>query len=284
MAARKLGRGEFAKYHGLGNDYLVIDPARFGARLTPARVRALCHRNLGPGSDGIMALAPARRGDFGARVYNPDGSEAEKSGNGLRIFARFLHDFGYTRRTELAIETKGGVVGATLRLRRGRVHRVSLDMGRVSFQSDAIPVAGPPREVVDELLRADAFELRVTCLSIGNPHCVVFMSDPTRDDLLRLGPAIENHPSFPERINVQLARVESRSRVRALIWERGAGETLASGTSSCAVAAAALRKGLVDPTVTVAMQGGDLDLEIDADFGVRLTGPCTPVYRGRLLD
>ncbi len=279
----KLRSGEFAKYHGLGNDYLVIDGARFGARLTPKRVRALCERNRGPGADGIVELVASRSGDFGVRIHNPDGSRAEKSGNGLRIFARALYDLGYTRRTRLSVETPGGTVETEILLRGGAVDLIRVEMGRARFASREIPVAGPAREVLDEPLVLGDETLRISCVSVGNPHCVVFVPELSRDALLRLGPQLERHPLFPQRINVQLARVVSRRTIDVLVWERGAGETQASGSSSCAVAAVARRLDRTGPQVAIRLPGGTLPVEVAADFSLRLAGPATPVYRGRLL-
>ncbi len=282
--AGKLRAGEFAKYHGLGNDYVVVDSKSFGIRLTPARIRKLCNRNTGLGSDGILALTSSRRADFGLRIFNPDGSEAEKSGNGLRILSRFLYDFGYTRRKSFSIDTKGGLVSAELSLRGQRVSRVRVDMGRATFWSDEIPVRGPRREVIDEQLLVGSKMLRVTCVSVGNPHCVIFVPELSLSELQKLGPLLEHHASFPRRSNVQFARVASPRAIDALIWERGAGETAASGSSACAVAAAAYRNQLVGRRVQVRMPGGSLSIEIGDDFAMRMTGPCTPVYRGRLLS
>ena len=279
----KLRSGEFAKYHGLGNDYLVIDGVRFGARLTPKRVRALCDRNRGPGADGIVELVASRRADFGVRIHNPDGSRAEKSGNGLRILARALYDLGYTRRKTLRLETPGGIVQAELLLRSGTVDRIRVEMGRASFASRQIPVAGPAREVLDEPLQLGTETLQINCVSVGNPHCVVFVPELSRDALLRLGPQLERHPMFPQRINVQLARVVSRRTIDLLVWERGAGETQASGTSSCAVAAVARRLDRAGSRVSIRLPGGTLPVEVSADYSLRLVGPATPVYRGRLL-
>ncbi len=281
--AGKLRAGEFAKYHGLGNDYVVVDSKSFGIRLTPARIRKLCNRNTGLGSDGILALTSSRRADFGLRIFNPDGSEAEKSGNGLRILSRFLYDFGYTRRKSFSIDTKGGLVSAELSLRGQRVSRVRVDMGRATFWSDEIPVRGPRREVIDEQLVVGSRMLRVTCVSVGNPHCVIFVPELSLRELQKFGPVLEHHQSFPRRSNVQFARVASPTTIDALIWERGAGETAASGSSACAVAAAAYRNQLVGRRVQVRMPGGSLSIEIGDDFAMRMTGPCTPVYRGRLL-
>jgi len=278
-----LKRDEFAKYHALGNDYLVLDGDLQRPKLDPDRVRALCDRHTGVGSDGILALHRAKRGSLGLRIWNPDGSEAEKSGNGVRIFARFLWDLGYVRARELAIATRGGPVVARLAVVNSEVRSIRVDMGRATFASGEIPVLGPERDVVDEPLRVGSLELRVTCVSVGNPHCVRFVSELHPEALRSLGPQLENHGMFPNRINVQLARVRSRSAIDALIWERGAGETRASGSSSCAVAAAAHRLGLVDRRVDVHMPGGSLRIEIGDDWALRMTGPATPVYRGRLL-
>ena len=279
----RLREGEFAKYHALGNDYLVIDAERFGTKLTRARVRSFCTRHTGAGSDGLLALAPSSRANFALRIFNPDGSEAEKSGNGVRILARFLRDFGYTRRTRFSIETKGGVVHAELSSRRDAAGPISVDMGKVTFWSHKIPVSGPRREVVNEKLRVGSRVLRATCLSIGNPHCVIFERELGVRELQRLGALIEHHPMFPKRSNVQFVRVATRKRLEALIWERGAGETQASGSSACAIAAAAYRNGLADRRVQVQMPGGKLSIEIGDDLTVRMTGPATPVYRGIVL-
>jgi diaminopimelate epimerase len=278
-----LTRDEFAKYHALGNDYLVLDGDLQRPALDAARVRALCDRHTGIGSDGVLALHRPRRGALELRIWNPDGSEAEKSGNGARIFARFLWDFGYVKKPELEIVTPGGPIVARLALRGREVREIRVDMGRASFASADVPVLGPPREVVDEPLRVGSIDLRVTCVSVGNPHCVRFVSELHPEMLRSLGPQLESHAFFPKRTNVQLARVRSRGAIDALIWERGAGETQASGSSSCAVAAAAHRLGLVDRKVEVRMPGGKLRIEIGDDFALRMTGPATPVYRGKLL-
>ncbi|HTO54407.1 MAG TPA: diaminopimelate epimerase [Myxococcota bacterium] len=278
-----LGRREFAKYHALGNDYVVVDGDALRPRLTPERVRELCDRHTGIGSDGILALHRPRRGEWGLRIWNPDGSEAEKSGNGVRIFARFLWDLRYVRAKELEIETPGGRVGARLAVSGGEVRSIRVEMGRASFRSTDLPMLGPPRDVVDEPLRVGSVDLRVTCVSIGNPHCVRFVDHLQPEVLRSLGPQLETHPLFPKRTNVQLVCVRSRTRLDALIWERGAGETLASGSSSCAVAAAAHRLGLCERKVEVHMPGGSLRIEIAPDYALRMTGPATPVYRGLLL-
>ncbi|MCX7885682.1 MAG: diaminopimelate epimerase [Verrucomicrobiae bacterium] len=262
---------DFVRAHGLGNDYLVMDAEWLGFKPTPERIRAICHRNTGVGSDGILLRVPAKGtgADFAVRIFNPDGSEAEKSGNGLRIFSKFLYDHGYTRKTEFSVHTAGGVVRAQLILRRGRCVAVRVEMGQAVIDRSLtrLEVAGQT--------------LEVTSLSVGNPHCVTIVDDLSKVDLLRLGPLIEHHPAFPNRTNVQFAQVLDRRNVRALIWERGAGHTLASGSSSCAVAVACYDKGLVDGTVTVQMEGGDLTIEVDNSLNLVITGPVEEVCTGR---
>ncbi len=277
-----MDRNGFVKSHALGNDYIVIDPKTLSFPLTARSIRLICDRHLGVGSDGILAAAPSKKADFGLRIYNPDGSEAEKSGNGLRIFARYLYDHGVTTKTRFTVDTPGGVVEVVLHLRGRSVDRITVEMGPATFRSERIPVAGPPRDVVDETIDVNGQRLAITAVSVGNPHCVVFVPDLARVDLHRLGPQLERHTLFPNRTNVQFAQVHSRTRVAARIWERGAGETLASGSSACAVAAAAVRKALVDRSLTVAMDGGDLEIAVSADWEIRMTGPATEVYAGRL--
>ncbi|HET8679497.1 MAG TPA: diaminopimelate epimerase [bacterium] len=276
------GRNWIAKSHALGNDYLVVDPPALSFSLTPNVIRRICHRHLGVGSDGILVLAPSARAEFGLRIFNPDGSEAEKSGNGLRIFAKFLYDHGYTRQPVFTIDTPGGVARVELHLENGRVAQMTVDVGRATFASTEIPVAGPPREVVDEELKVQGRRMRVTAVSVGNPHCVVFVPDLREVDLHRLGPALETHRQFPQRTNVQFAQVAARGHVNILIWERGAGETMASGTSASAVAAASVRRGLTGRDVTVSAPGGDLRIEVGEDWNIRMTGPAEEVYTGTL--
>ena len=270
------------KSHALGNDYLVVDPSALTFALTPEAVRRICHRHLGAGSDGILALVPSSRADFGLRIFNPDGSEAEKSGNGLRIFAKFLYDHGYTKRPAFSIDTPGGIAHVQLHLAGGRIDQMTLDVGKATFHSRDIPVAGAPREVVDEDLDAGGTRLKITAVSVGNPHCVVFVPDLRGVDFYRLGPLLENHAAFPRRTNVQFAQVVSRDHLRILIWERGAGETMASGTSASAVAAASVRRGLTDRTVTISAPGGDLRITVGEDWSIRMTGPASEVYAGTL--
>jgi len=272
----------FVKGHGLGNDYIVIDASDLPAPLTPQQVERICDRNWGVGSDGILLLVPAWAGaEFGLRIFNPDGSEAEKSGNGLRIFAKYLHDHGRASRPTFTVDTKGGRVECRCHLSGGRMGEVTVEMGRCTFVAPEIPMTGPRREVVGEPLQVAGRTLTVTVVSVGNPHCVVFTDRLDEAETRRVGPLIETHPVFPNRTNVQFARVASRSEVDILIWERGAGWTLASGSSSSAVACAAVRNGLCDHgLVTVRMPGGTLSVDVRPDWSIRLQGPVEEVYAG----
>ena len=269
----------FHKYHGLGNDYLVIDPNVDEVDLTPETIRWICHRNFGVGADGILC-GPLKDGEnLHVKIFNPDGSEAEKSGNGLRIFARYLYEKRYVAEKHFRIETLGGLVEAHIQDDTGNL--IKIEMGTITFRSHEIPVRGNKREVVDEALEINGRPYRVTCLSVGNPHCVIPMADISEDIARELGPSIEHHPMFPNRINMQLLKVLDRSNIEIRIWERGAGYTLASGSSSCAAAAAAHKLGLADNEITVTMPGGTLFVEIRENDEVYLTGAVEGVYEGR---
>ncbi len=274
----------FHKYHALGNDYLVMDPADHPSWTAPTgdQIRAICHRNFGAGSDGIL-WGPIRseRAPFGLRIFNPDGSEAEKSGNGLRILARYLFDQKKVGDAPFAIETAGGVVEAIV---RDGGKSITIAMGRVSFSSDRIPVAGPLRDVVNEKLMIQNREFTFTAATIGNPHCVIPLSDISEPIARRYGPEIETHANFPKRTNVQFLKVLDRANIQIEIWERGAGYTLASGSSSSAAAAVAHRLGLVDRDVTVHMPGGRIRIAIGDGFAIKMTGPVTRVAEGSLHD
>ena len=276
----------FYKGHGLGNDYIVMDPADLDFGLTPKNIRLICDRNLGIGGDGILSVEPGNGADFGLRIFNPDGSEAEKSGNGLRIFARFLHATRRTRRISFTVDTLGGRVEIQVHPdRHGDASFATVEMGRADFNPEALPCTLDEGELIERPIAAAGRNLRFTGVSVGNPHCVIFRPASeawTRDDLLELGPALENHDLFPNRINVQLAVPTGPNEIFILIWERGAGETLASGSSSCAAACAAVRLGLVNSPVTVNAQGGALDVAVDPAFRLTMKGPVAEVAQGAL--
>jgi diaminopimelate epimerase len=269
----------FRKYHGLGNDYLVIDPNVHDADLTPDSIRLICDRNFGIGADGIL-YGPIKSGNnFSLRIFNPDGSEAEKSGNGLRIFAKYLFENKYVDKKNFSIETSGGIVEAYIEDESSNL--IKINMGKMTFLSTKIPVRGKDREVVDEELQINGVKYRVTCLSVGNPHCVIPVNEVTEEMAKELGPEVENHEMFPNRINMQLVKVIDRANIEIRIWERGAGYTLASGSSSCAAAGAAYKLKMVDNKINVKMPGGKLLVEISENEDIYMTGAVEGVFEGR---
>ncbi|MBR0459050.1 MAG: diaminopimelate epimerase [Victivallales bacterium] len=281
------------KYHGLGNDYLVLDASELSGRtLPPDSIRLLCAPHYGAGSDGILT-GPFLPGspDYqditsragittpclcAFRIWNPDASEAEKSGNGVRIFARYLFDQGLVRKNkEFALATLGGVVRVTI---LDPDSAIRADMGHARFQSPDFPVEGTPHDALKEHIEVNGRGFRFCAVSVGNPHCVVLGERPTPELAHTYGPCLETHPRFPNRINVQFLEVLGEHDIRIEIWERGAGYTLASGTSSSACAAAAVRLGLCQSPVSVHAPGGVLQVEVAPDWNITLTGPVAPVY------
>jgi diaminopimelate epimerase len=268
----------FRKYHGLGNDYLVIDPNIHDVDLTPDTIRWICDRHFGVGADGILYGPFKGESDLRVKIFNPDGSEAEKSGNGLRIFAKYLFENKYTNKKNFSIKTSGGIVQAHIQDEAANL--IKIRMGKITFLSTEIPDKGKKREVINEELQINGIHYKVTCLSIGNPHCVIPMEDISEEKAKELGPFVENHDMFPNRINMQLLKVLDRSNIAIRIWERGAGYTLASGSSSCAAAGAAQKLGLVDNKINVKMPGGDLLIEIGENQEIYMTGPVEGVFQG----
>jgi len=269
---------KYVKYHGLGNDYLVIRPDDVSADLPTRQVKRICHRNYGVGSDGIL-LGPLESNtcDFKLRILNPDGSEAEKSGNGLRIFSRFLYDQGLVHENPFTIETLGGNV-------KCRVHdggrSVTVEMGEVSFLSTRIPVTGEEREVLREHIEVAGTTFEYCAATVGNPHCVILSENVSPELARQYGPLIENDSRFPHRTNVQFLEIIDSGNIRIEIWERGAGYTLASGSSSTAAAAVACKLGFCDPSVTVHMPGGELAIALSKEFAATMTGPVIRICQG----
>ena len=279
-------KNAFFKGHGLGNDYIAMDPAELDFKLTPGNIRKICDRNWGVGSDGILALNGSNKADFGLRIYNPDGSEAEKSGNGLRIFARYLYATRRVRKKSFTVDTKGGLVHIDLDVDElGEASAATVEMGRATFEPKALPCTLKSKELIQRPIQVAGEHMQFTGVSVGNPHCVIFRDrgeEWTRQELLDLGPELENHRLFPRRINVQLAVPVGPNSIYILIWERGAGETQASGSSSCAAASAAVRLGLVKAPVTVKSPGGTLHIDVDENFDLTMKGPVQEVARGTL--
>lgn len=271
----------FSKYHALGNDYIVINPANLSAPLTTEQVKTICHRNFGVGSDGILlGPLPSTTAKCALKIYNPDGSVAEKSGNGLRIFSRYLWDTKFIGNDEVTIQTDGGLVRSTV-FDGGKMVRV--EMGQVSFDSDKIPVAGPKREVINEKITAGGREFVFCGATIGNPHCVLPLTEISAKLAHEFGPLLETHSHFPRKTNVQFLKVLDRANIQIEIWERGAGYTLASGSSSSAAAAVAHRLGLVDRKISVHTPGGVVSIEIGEAMAIRMTGSVTKICDGTVV-
>lgn len=270
----------FTRSHGLGNDYLILRESDPPLSLTPPVVSLLCDRHRGIGSDGILLPTISPRGEVGVRIFNPDGSEAEKSGNGLRIFARYLYDTGYFP-PEGEINTLGGRVRASIYWRAG-APAISVDMGPPDFDTSRIPVNVPQAQAIDIELALSRTNVRGTAVSMGNPHWVMFVEELEAIPLDTLAPEIEHHHWFPNRTNVQFARVLTRGHVQIRIWERGAGHTMASGSSACAVVAAGIKTGRLDSAVVVSMEGGDLHVQQEPTGNLLQEGPVTVIATGQV--
>ena len=258
------------KYHGLGNDYLVYDTNKNKMELNPANVQLMCNRNFGVGADGVLEGPVISEDRISMVVWNPDGSIAEKSGNGVRIFAKYLKDAGYVQKKDFTIYSSG--VEAAIHYLNEEGTRLKASMGRASFWSSDVPVEGPRREIINETMVFGRIPYPVTCLSVGNPHCVILMDEISKDLVCRIGKYSESARQFPEKINTQIMKVLDRTHIQTEVYERGAGYTLASGSGCCAAAAAAYRLGLTDPKMVVQMPGGTLEIEIDEQGVVHMTG------------
>jgi diaminopimelate epimerase len=269
---------KYVKYHALGNDYIVIRPTDLDGNPDMRYVQLICHRSYGVGSDGIL-LGPIESVtcDFRLRIFNPDGSEAEKSGNGLRIFSRFLWDHGLVGKTPFTIETSGGPV--TCRVEEGG-KIVTVEMGEVSFLSTKIPVVGPEREILREHMTIAGKTFEYCAATVGNPHCIVLCAEVSPELARHYGPLIEIDSRFPNRTNVQFLKIIDRQNIQIEIWERGAGYTLASGSSSTAAAAVAHRLDLCGPDIVVHMPGGNLSIRLSQTFAATMTGPVVRVCEG----
>lgn len=275
----------FVKSHGLGNDYIVLDQDKTDFELTEKAIIKICDVHYGIGSDGILLKVPSANADFGLRILNPDGSEAEKSGNGLRIFAKYLYDYKYTAENIFSIETPGGVVKAeVVETINEKAFTIKVEMGKAIFEAEKVPVICKANECIDQTLNLEYRDYQINCVSVGNPHCVVLKDKLDVDEIMTFGSQIENHEIFPNRINVQFAKVISPTEVEILIWERGAGWTLASGSSSCAVACVVVKHKLTQRKLTIKMPGGELKIEIDDNWNIEMTGEVREIASGILSD
>jgi diaminopimelate epimerase len=272
---------EFTKMHGAGNDFVVLDGIRQELPPLEGLARQLLDRHFGIGGDQLLVLRESREADFRMEIRNPDGSQAEMCANGIRAFLKYLRDRGLARADEIGVETLAGVV----RPRWAGGDRVTVDMGRPVLEPAKIPtrLGGGDGPVLDVPLEIEGETLRVSSVSLGNPHCVLFVADPESAPVARLGPLIERHPAFPNRVNVEFAAPVSRDRIRQRTWERGTGETLACGSGACAVAVVSMLRGLVGPRVLVELRGGTLEIAWQGgDAHVFMTGPAAEVFSGRI--
>lgn len=272
---------DFVKSHGLGNDYIVMVKGEGTPPLTEDNIRLICDRNYGVGSDGILLLEKDTP-PFGLRIFNPDGSEAEKSGNGLRIFSKFLFEYGYAKDKEFPIDTAGGRVKSTVRTDpSNRVVAVLVEMGTYTFDPSAVGIKDRSTPMIEETLQIKGdVSVKGSALSVGNPHFVFFVDAIDEPFIREFGTLIEHHPLFPRRINTQMVRVVGPNEIEIRIWERGAGYTQASGSSSCAAASCAVSLGKVKSPVTVRMPGGVLHIEVGEDKSLRMEGPVEEVMTG----
>jgi diaminopimelate epimerase len=276
-------KNSFVKMHGLGNEYIVLDSTNIEFQLSKQAIRRLCNIHFGIGSDGIVMKVPSKKADFGFRVYNPDGSEAEKSGNGLRILCKYLYDYGYAKSRQFSVETLTDIVYADIvKEEKGKAVLIKVEMGKAIFTSRDIPVDSDKPEFIAQKIKAGDREFEVSCVSVGNPHCVVIVEDLDEKEIRKYGPLLENHPLFPKRINVQFAKVLTDHDAQILIWERGAGYTLASGSSSCAASSILVKRGLVNGDLTMHMQGGTLKIQIDSEWNISMTGEVREIAKGLL--
>ena len=273
---------KFTKLHGCGNGYIYVN--LFEEKLdNPAEMAIkVSDHHFGIGSDGLITIGPSDIADFAMRIYNADGSEAEMCGNGIRCVGKYVYDHGLTDKTEIAVESGAGIKYLTLNVENGKVATVCVDMGEPIFAPEAIPVVAEGDVVIDEPIQAGDKEWKMTCVSMGNPHAVVFIDTPVKEfDLEKYGPFFEHHERFPKRTNTEFVRVISRTEADMRVWERGSAETWACGTGTCATVVACILKGLTDREVLVHLVGGDLVIRWDEETNhVFMTGPATEVFSG----
>lgn len=272
---------KFTKLHGCGNDYVYVNlfeetienPAELSVKISD--------RHFGIGSDGLITIGPSDIADFTMHIYNADGSEAEMCGNGVRCVGKYVYDHGLTDKTEVAVETGAGIKILTLNIKDGKVDTVRVDMGEPAFTPAEIPVVAEGDTVIDAPIIAGDREWKMTCVSMGNPHAVVFVDDTKNFPIEKYGPLFENHERFPKRTNTEFVQVLSKNEANMRVWERGSAETWACGTGTCATVVACILNGFTDRTVLVHLLGGDLIIEWDEETNhVFMTGPATEVFRG----
>ena len=272
---------KFTKMQGLGNDYVYVNCFEEKIENPPAVARYVSDRHFGIGSDGLIMINPSEVADFEMEMYNADGSRGEMCGNGIRCVAKYVYDYGLTDKTQISVETLGGIKYLDLTVEDGKVVLVKVDMGKPELKSDLIPIISENEKVIDEPIEVDGQVYHMTGVSMGNPHTVIYVDDVKNLDLEKIGPKFENHERFPKRINTEFVHCIDRNTVEMRVWERGSGETLACGTGACAVAVASILNNLTDTRVTVKLLGGDLQIEWDREKNhVFMTGTAKVVFDG----
>lgn len=272
----------FTKVHGLGNDFVLVNcfVEKLDLAQVPEIAARVCHRYFGIGADGLILLLPPNAGDVTMRIFNSDGSEAEMCGNGIRCAAKYLYERGLVKKDKIQVQTLAGMIIPELIIENGSVKLVRVDMGKPRLERPEIPMEGPPGQVINVPLQVDNVAYQVSAVSMGNPHCIIFIPDIDLVSLGEIGPRIENHPAFPRKTNVEFIQVLNRQEVRMKVWERGAGETMACGTGACATAVACVLNGHTERRVTVYLKGGTLLIEWAANNHVYMTGPAEEVFTG----
>lgn len=274
---------KFTKMHGLGNDYVYVNCFKETVD-NPAEVSIkVSDRHFGIGSDGLILIKPSDIADFRMDMYNADGSQAEMCGNGIRCVAKYVYDYGLTDKTSISIETLAGIKYLDLHIENGKAETITVNMGSPILQPDMIPVVSDKEKVVDEPIVVQGKEYKMTCVSMGNPHCIVFVDDTEHFPLEKIGPDFECHRAFPKRVNTEFIQVLDRKTVNMRVWERGSGETLACGTGACASTVACILNGLTEDEITLHLLGGDLLVRWDKEENlVYMTGPATVVFDGEI--
>lgn len=275
---------KFTKMHGIGNDYVYVNCLEEKVENPERLAKFVSDRHFGIGSDGLILIKPSEAADFEMRMYNADGSSGQMCGNGIRCVAKYVYDYGLTTKTNISVDTLAGIKYLDLTVENGKVSQVKVNMGAPELTAKNIPVTAESEQAIDVPIQVDGKDYQMTCVSMGNPHCVIFMEEDVRGlDLEKIGPMFENHSRFPERINTEFVNVIDKHTLRMRVWERGSGETLACGTGACATAVAAILNGRTEGKVTVQLLGGDLQIIWDGGSKpVYMTGPATVVFDGEI--
>lgn len=274
----------FSKWHGLGNDFVIVNGLMNQFNEYPQMAIEVCDRHMGIGADGLVFLLPSEIADFQMRIFNSDGSEAEMCGNATRCMARYVYEYGLTDKKKITLETKAGIIKPELIFVNDVLSTIKVDMGEPRLKPSEIPMTFTETDqVVNASLVVDGVEYHITCVSMGNPHCIVFVDQIDEVDLSVIGPKIETHPAFPRKTNVEFVQVINKEKVRMRVWERGAGITMACGTGACATLVSGALNGKIERKAVIELDGGELLIEWGSDNHVYMSGPATEVFRGEYL-